>query len=114
MATKPKGVKPVKVEEVKVKTSSVDNAETHDSKKQPKIRVAKERKPAKHYISHHRGHGNTSTKVVVKKGDAYAYVNRKVAAKLVASNNGYEYGKKADWKKFVRDATEPKVLDIKP
>jgi hypothetical protein len=112
MATKPKGVKPMQVEEVKVKSSSIDNEQPHDSKK-PKIKVVKERKPATHYISHHRGHGNTSTKVVITKGGAYAYIDRKTAAKLVASNTGYAYGKKSEWKQFVRDATEPKLLEVK-
>lgn len=113
MATKPKGVKSMQVEEVKVKSSSIDTEQTHDSKKQPKLRVVKEKKPATHYISHHRGHGNTSTKVVITKGGAYAYIDRKTAAKLVASNTGYAYGKKSEWKQFVRDATEPKLLEVK-
>lgn len=111
MATKPKGVKAIAVEEVKVKTSSVDNAETHDSKK-PVLKTVKERKSPERYISHHNS-GSTSNKVVVKKDGLYAYISRKVADKLVASNTGYSYGKRSEWKEFVRDAKEPKLLDIK-
>jgi hypothetical protein len=114
MATKPKGVKAIAVEEVKVKTSSVDNAETHDSPKQPVQRTLKEKKPATHYISHHRGHGRTSTKVVVKKDGLFAYINRTHADRLVASNTGYSYGKKSEWKTNVRDAKEPKLLTVPP
>jgi hypothetical protein len=115
MATKPKGVKPIAVEEVKVKTSSVDNTETHDTANAAaKLRKEKTaRKDPSKYISHHNS-GSTSNKVVIKKDGLFAYINRTHADRLVASNTGYSYGKKSEWKTNVRDAKEPKLLTVPP
>lgn len=98
--SKLKGVKTMQVETVK----GVDKPESHDTIDAAKAlgRVKSERKPAKHYISHHHGHGKVSGKIVVKKGKDVQYVERLVGIAMVQTD-GYEYGKKAEWKKLVRD-----------
>lgn len=98
-----KGVKQMTVETVK--TKSVDNPETHDTANAAQIlgREKKTRKDPKFYISHHRGHGKMSGKVVVKKDGKLEYVARLVGDKMVLTE-GWAYGKKAEWKKLVRDA----------
>ena len=115
MATKPKGVKPIAVEEVKVKTSFVDNTETHDTANAAaKLRKEKTaRKDPSKYISHHNS-GSTSNKVVIKKDGLVAYINRKHADILVATGQGYSYGKRSEWKTLVRDSKEPKLLTVPP
>lgn len=108
-----KGLKQVKVEEIKSKHSLVDNAESHDkSADAAKLRKEKTaRKDPSKYISHHNS-GTTCSKVVIEKDGKFAYIARKRADVLVASNSGYSYAKKSQWKKLVRDAKEPALLDV--
>lgn len=105
-------LKTMQVEEVKTTSSNVDKSKTHDSENAKKLRAEKVRKDPKKYISHHHGHGVESNKVVVKKDGLVAYVDRVVANKLVKSGKGYSFAKKSEWKKLVRDAKEPKELNI--
>lgn len=108
-----KGLKQISVEDIKSKHSLVDNAETHDkSADAAKLRKEKSaRKDPSKYISHHNS-GNVCAKVVVEKDGKFAYINRKRADVLVASNSGYSYAKKKQWKELVRDSKEPALLDI--
>ena len=108
-----KGLKQINVEDIKSKHSLVDNAESHDkSADAAKLRSEKAaRKDPSKYISHHNS-GQVCSKVVVEKDGKFAYINRKVADKLISGNTGYSYAKKKQWKELVRDSKEPALLDI--
>ena len=108
-----KGMKEIKVEEIKSKHSLVEKAESHDNAADAaKLRKEKTaRKDPSKYISHHNS-GTTCAKVVVEKGGKFAYISRRKADILVASNSGYSYAKKKQWKELVRDSKEPALLDI--
>lgn len=108
-----KGLKEVKVEEIKSKHSLVDNAESHDkSVDAAKLRNEKTaRKDPSKYISHHNS-GTTCSKVVIEKDGKFAYIARRRADALIASNTGYSYAKKSQWKKLVRDSKEPALLNV--
>lgn len=95
MTTKQK-LKEIKVEEVKTKSVMKTDESTTSAKtfKAPK-------KPAVRCRSHFHGHGKQSNKVVVKKDKEIVYVSRDDAVKMVKS--GWQFGKKSEWKKNVRD-----------
>ena len=95
-------LKEIKADEIKVKTSTIDNDANHDSVNANKLRKEKAvRKDPKHYRSHHRSIGHQSNKVVVAKGDDIQYITRKEAAELIAL--GYSFASKKLWKTKVRD-----------
>ncbi len=108
-----KGMKEIKVEEIKSKHSLVDKAESHDkSADAAKLRKEKTtRKDPSKYISHH-NNGKICSKVVIAKNGKFAYISRKKADVLIASDSSYSYAKKSQWKELVRDSKEPVLLEI--
>jgi hypothetical protein len=91
----------------------INVAESHDkSADAAKLRKEKSaRKDPSKYISHHNS-GSTCSKVVIEKDGKFAYIARRRADVLVASNSGYSYAKKKQWKALVRDSKEPALLEV--
>ena len=85
----------IQADDIKSGSKTVTETTVQDGKSVTKTRKVK--KPPESRISHHRGHGTQSGKVVVKKGGIVQYVSRKIGDMMVAKD-GWSYGKKSEWR----------------
>jgi hypothetical protein len=95
-----------KLTDMSIDPSSIKGKKTEevtDAKGNKSFKSLKVRKDPKHYISHHKGHGNQRNTVCVKKGDVVQKVARKGVEKLFIAE-GWAFCPRNLWKAQVRDA----------